>query len=259
MPRNILTQCAFGALVAGLSWHGLAGAAWAGEGVARVIEAPADLLPLFLAVFPEADAAAMTAVDDIDGTRYQAAPAVAFATPQAIVLVVAETDPSAIHAASGGYSAYYLQPAGASFELVASYPMFDMSGGWGMPGEAAPTMIAPDLPGLTVASGYTNQGVTCTALVVYAFADGGPQSSSQIPLGYSDGGSIWVMNGDVPTDIAGTVQSIDGTEAVTIRYIGSVGWTEPRGPFAPGPVDLTVTIPLTTDQSALWEAYPLQC
>jgi hypothetical protein len=229
------------------------------EAAVSVIEAPDALLPLFLAVFPQADAAAMVAVDEIGGTRYQASPVLAFATPERIVLIVSETDPIGMHAAAGGHSAYYLQPAGAGYDLAGSDRLFDVSGGWGVPGEAAAIEIVPGLPGLTVSSGYTNQGVTCGGLVVYTFGDAGPQASSTIPIAYSDEGSIGVMNGDVPTAISGAVLSIDAAGAMTVRYTGTVGWTEPRGPFAPGPVDLTVTIPLTTDQSALWEAYPLQC
>jgi hypothetical protein len=124
------------------------------------------------------------------------------------VLVSAGTNPEDCHACAGTLAVHYLAAEGDGFRLTGTWLEGGGFADWGRPPEWRFSTDLSSQPMLRTEGGGGNQGIFCTGVKYYEFADGGPRELVDVQTGYSDDGYRVPENGVPPTEAEGAMRNI---------------------------------------------------
>lgn len=171
----------------------------------------------------------------VGDNRYRYQPAGLTWIGDRAVLVSAGTNPDDCHACAGTLAVHYLAADGDGFRVTGSWLE---GGGFADYGRAPDWRFSTELsaqPMLRTEGGGGNQGIFCSQVSYYEFADSGPREVAEIPVGYSN--SSGLGGPDDGAQIEGRIRDIRANQSFEVAYSGTRSfverWRFPGGRWAP--------------------------
>lgn len=140
------------------------------------------------------------------------------------ILISPGTGSDDCHACAGTLAVHYLVPEGRGFRVAGEWLE---GGGFGGYGHSPGWRFSSELSGrpmLRTEGGDGNQGIFCSWITYYEFAEGGPREIANVPVGYSNASG---MGGpDDGVEIEGSIRHIRANQSFEVAYSGSRTFTE---------------------------------
>lgn len=140
------------------------------------------------------------------------------------VLVSAGTNRDDCHACAGTLAVHYLATEGDGFRVIGAWLE---GGGFADYGRAPEWRFSSELSGqpmLRTASGGGNQGIFCSSVGYYDFADSGPSRVADVPVSYINASG---MGGpDNGQEITGTIRNVRANQSFEVAYSGTRAFVE---------------------------------